>query len=272
MSAILAGCLLAACTTEPVRSDSMAVAAPAVSGSAIPVSRPISEQIPSNPTTRSAKAHTELGMAYMRSARNGVAMDEARIAIKADAGYAPAHLLMGMVYALQEQPELGRPYFEEAVRLAPGDPEINTAYGWFLCSQGKEADGLRRIEAAARNPYFTTPGNAWMSAGMCLLRMRDYPAAEDRFQRAAQSDAKNTEALIALAETLYMQDKLPRAKHWLDQAMKRVARQPPGVLWLAIRIERKLGNQSLMQVFASRLQQDYPNSNEAMLYREGKFE
>jgi type IV pilus assembly protein PilF len=234
--------------------------------------RAVSELPTTNNEQRSAKIHVELGTAYMQSGRNGVALDEARAAIASDAGYAPAHLLMALVYADQEQFAYAGPAFEQAYRLAPGDPEVNNAYGWYLCSQGREAEGLPRIEQAARNPYYATPAKAWINAGLCLMRKKDDAGAQARFQRAIQADAGNARAAIYLAQINYRNGRELAAKQWIDQAQKYMRTSNASVLWLAARIERKLGNDVTVNELGSRLRKEFPASEEYQDYLQGKFE
>lgn len=259
---LMAGATLAACVN------------PGTGGVVMPPEpqRPVFEQPTTTPGQRAARIHVELGAAYMQSGRNGVALDEARAAIASDASYAPAHMLMALVYAEQEQFQYAGPAFEQAYRLAPGDPEINNAYGWYLCSQGKEAEGLPRIELAARNPYYARPTRAWTNAGMCLLRLKDDAGAEARFLRAVQADESNARALINLAQLSYRQGKNLAAKKWIDQALKFMRVSDASVLWLASRIEKRLGNEATVNDLGSRLRKEFPESAEYQAYLQGKFE
>jgi Tfp pilus assembly protein PilF len=45
-----------------------------------------------------AKVHTELGSLYLLDGRSAIALEEARIAIAADANYAPAYNLLGLTH------------------------------------------------------------------------------------------------------------------------------------------------------------------------------
>ena len=260
---VLCAALLSACTIDA------AAPAPVQTGELVRAST----ELPSkSPARTSAKAHVELGNVYMQNGNNGVALDEARMAIAADSGYAPAHLLMAMVYASQEQFSQARPAFEEASRLAPGDPVINDAYGWFLCSQGQESQGLPRLELAARNPYYTTPTRAWTNAGWCLLRKKDDAGAEERLLRAVQADAGNVAALVSLADIAYRTDRFLRAKQWVDKAQQQMKHVDIEVLWLATRVEKKLGNRDVVQAYGDKMRSEFPGSNEYQLYLQGKFE
>jgi type IV pilus assembly protein PilF len=54
-----------------------------------------------------------------------------------------------------------------------------------------------------------------------------------------------------------------------------LANSPPGdpsTLWLAARIERKLGNRRGADQYGSTLRQRYPQSREAIAYEQGRFD
>ena len=260
---ILSGSLLlAACANQPaqtaVQTDSIA--------------RPSSDAPATSEVRAASKVHVELGTAYMQSGRLGVALDEAKLAVAYDRNYAPAHLLMALVYGNLEQLDMAGASFQEAARLAPGDPEINNAYGWYLCSQGRESEGLSRLEQAARNPYFQTPTRAWTNAGLCYLRKQDYTAAEERFIRAVQADEANYQALAYLADIAYRTERYLRAKQWADSLIQKAPETNEQVLWLALRIERKLNNKEAVANYGAKLRRDYPGSNEYQKFLQGKFE
>lgn len=142
---------------------------PQPGGSLARMERPVSEMPVASEGRRKAKVHVELGQAYFQVARYGVALDEAKAAISYDAGYAPAYQLMGLVHMFLEENQIADANFAHALSLAPGDPEIQNSYGWFLCSNGKEAAGIEMLQAAARNPYYQTPTRAHANAGLCQL-------------------------------------------------------------------------------------------------------
>lgn len=219
-----------------------------------------------------AKAHTDLGNAYMETGKFGIALDEAKEAIGYDPSYAPAHLLMAQVYAFLEQFDLAREPFERASRLAPGDPMVNNAYGWFLCTQGREQEGIARLEQAARNPYYQRPVLAWTNIGMCNLRRKDDRAAELAFMRAVQTDGSNVRALYNLSDIAYRGGNYVRAKEWMNTLQSRLPDPGPEVLWLALRIERKLGNKQTETDYAIKLRRNHMASDEYQALMQGKYD
>ncbi|MDB5800273.1 MAG: pilF [Rhodocyclales bacterium] len=239
--------------------------------STTPVERSSSDTPSLTDVRNKAKVHVDLGTAYMEG-NLGAALDEARIAVAYDKTYAPAHLLLGQVYALLEQYPQAMSAFEDAVALAPGDPEVNNAYGWFLCNRSRQKEGAARLEQAARNPYYRTPGRAWTNLGLCNLQVKDDVAAEIAFLRADQADPSNLQAKYHIAAISYRNGNLLRAREFASQLNQQPEQQSAETIWLALRIEHRLGNRSGEQKYASQLARNFPSSSENQAYQQGKFE
>ena len=102
------------------------------------IQRPVSELPATSERQAGAKIHVDLGTAYFKAGRFGVALDEARVAQAFDPDYAPVYHLFGQIYMYLDDKHAARQNLEKAATLAPGDPEINNTYGWFLCASGEE--------------------------------------------------------------------------------------------------------------------------------------
>ena len=76
-----------------------------------------------------AKLHTELASMYYSNGNLGVALEELRVATAADANYAPAYGMYGLVYMQMNDRARADASFERALRLSPNDGDINHNYG-----------------------------------------------------------------------------------------------------------------------------------------------
>ena len=218
-----------------------------------------------------AKTHTELGSLYFLEGSTAIAMEEARLALASDPNYAPAFNLLGMTHMILNEPRLAEENFQKAMRLAPGDPEIRNNYGWFLCQNGRERDSLAHFLSAARNPLYTAPTKAYTNAGICAQKTKDDKAAEDYLLTALRLAPANTLALFSLAELSYRQGRYPAARQWLTD-IERILEPTAEVLWLALRVERKLGNREAENRYANQLRRRFPGSPEQRLLGQGQFE
>lgn len=225
----------------------------------------------SDPASPRAKAHTELGTAYFQGGRMAVALDEAASAIAADSSYAPAYNLAGLVHMFLRENDKARENFERALRLAPNDPEINNNYGWLLCQTGREKDSFTYFMQAVKNPLYQTPTKPFFNAGMCALKLDDAARAEDYFVNAVMADQTNVQALYRLAEIKYRGNNLYDAKRFLGAVLDKV-QDDPAPVWLALRIERKLGNRQAEQDYATRLRRKFQGTPEYQAMIQGRFE
>ena len=220
-----------------------------------------------------ARIHTELGSMYFQAGNMAVAMEELKIAISADASYAPAHMVLALVHAyLKENSEAER-VFRRALDLAPNDPEVNNNYGWFLCQTGKERQSISYFLNAVKNPLYSTPDRAYANAGTCALKAGDLEGAAKYLQTAIRLGGDGAlMARVQLATLSYRQGNLDEAKRIIGETLKVMEPASPDALWLALRIERKLGNRNAESGFAAQLRSRYPESPEYQEFLKGNFE
>lgn len=233
--------------------------------------RPVSEQTATSDIRQRAKVHTELGSLYLLRGNMGVALEEARAALSADQGYAPAHSLMGLVYMQLHEDNAAEKSFEQALALAPGDPEINNSFGWFLCQTGRERRSMQYFQSAIKSPLYATPAMPYANAGICSLRLKDDKAAEDYFIKALRLDANNSRAIFFLADIAFRQNRLEDARKYLAELHKQTEPSPES-LWLAVRIERKIGDRDAEARYSSQLRRKFPGSPEQAKLMQGRYE
>ncbi len=224
----------------------------------------------SEPRNR-ARIRTELATLYYSAGNLGVALEEARLAVQADPGYAMAYSILGAVYMELRESELARQNFERALRLAPGDPEINHRYGWFLCQSGREAEAVHYFQQAMRNPLYPTPWRSAAAAGLCAHRKGMLREAEGYFVAALQQDPDEPTSLLHLAEIRYRQGELEEARR-LVARYNRLLEPSAESLWLALRIERRLGERTAEAAFANQLRRRFPASREFQLLQRGEYD
>lgn len=265
-SALLVGALWLA--TPALAQYEFAQQAGNVAGAPSPQQAPT----PADPRQR-ARIHTELGALYFQAGNMAVALDELRIALDADSAYVQAYSVRGLVYAALKEYEKAEADFQRALERAPGDPEVNNNYGWFLCDIGKEAQSIAYFMKALKNPLYETPGRAYTNAGTCALKAGDIDAAQDYLLKAIQ--ISNDGALLArfkLAQLLYMRGNFQESRLYLADVLRMMEPPTAEALWLGIRLERRQGNRVAEGSYAAQLRSRYPASAEYQEFLKGHFE
>jgi type IV pilus assembly protein PilF len=218
-----------------------------------------------------AKLRTELASLYFSNGNLAVALEELRNAVSADSSYAPAYGMYGLVYMQMNDNARAEENFERALRLAPNDADINHNYGWFLCQTKREEKSIEYFLQALRNPLYGTPWRSYSAAGMCTLRLKRTKDAEAFFERALKSEPDEPAALLYLGQIRYQQGNIGEARKLVARHNKLVNPSPES-LWLAVRIERKLGDRMTEQSFANQLRRRYPSSPEYQALQRGQFD
>jgi type IV pilus assembly protein PilF len=220
---------------------------------------------------RRAKVHTELGALYLGDGHFATALEEARTAVEADSSYAPAYNLLGLVHMYLKENALAEENFQHALRLAPGDPEINNNFGWFLCQANQQSRAIPYFEAAIRNPLYETPAKPLANAGICSLQIKDDKAAQDYLTKALRLDNTNGTALYWLADIQYRHDHLSDARTRID-ALHHLGEPNAASAWLGLRIARKLGDRDGEARYFGLLRRKFADSAEYQKLMRGQFE
>jgi type IV pilus assembly protein PilF len=224
----------------------------------------------SNPRNR-ARIHTELAAAYYSRGSMAVALEELRTAVASDPDYASTYSMFGVVYMELGETKLARENFEHALKLSPNDPDINHNYGWFLCQTGQEEKSIRYFLRAVSNPLYPRPWRSYTAAGVCSMRIDKLKDAEQYFRRALSLQPRDPMALLQMGQISYRQGKLGDARNYVSR-FNDVVSPTAESLWLALRVERKLGNRLAAAKLASELRHRYPDSKENLALQRGDYE
>jgi type IV pilus assembly protein PilF len=193
------------------------------------------------------------------------------MATTADSSFAPAYSMFGLVYTELREKDLAATSFERALRLSPNDGDINHNYGWFLCQNGREGESIRYFLQAVRNPLYQSPWRSYSAAGVCSQRLKNTKDAEEFFQRALKMEPDEPTALLQLAQIRYRQGQVEEARRMVMRYNKQMSPSAES-LWLALRVERKLGERVAEQSYANQLRRRFPGSPEYQAMQRGEFD
>lgn len=218
-----------------------------------------------------ARIHTELAAQYYARGMYAVALQELRESLDADARYAPAYNMLGLVHGALREDSQAEGAFRRAIDLSPGYSEAHNNYGWFLCERGRIDQALERFEAAMANPLYATPEKALANAGLCSLRRNDLKQAEGYLERALIRAPYQPVALYHMARLHLMRDNPVAARRALLRLGEVGPLDAPS-LWMGVRVERQLGDQTAESSYATQLRRRFPNSQEVHWLNSGQYD
>lgn len=226
---------------------------------------------PEDEARNRARVHTELAAGYFELGNMSVALEEVNAAVRSEPNYGPAYNVAGLIFTELRQDRLAQENFQRALRINPFDSDANNNYGRFLCERKREEEAIRYFLAALRNPLYQTPERSYVNAGLCSRRRGDMVSAEDYFQKAIKARPNQPQALFYLADIAYSRGGYDQAKAHLRR-LSDLAAASPEVLWLALRVERKLGDRDAAASYGTQLTRKFPDSKEAKALLAGRDE
>jgi len=222
--------------------------------------------------TQRAVMRVRLASEYLRLQNYHEATRNALQAFEHVPGYAPAYNVLAMISVELRDDDKARGYFKQALTSSPNDSDVLHNHGWFLCERGDTQAGIRQLQAAVRNPLYPNPDRSMLVAGQCARKAGDLAAARDFFERALKYRGDNADARLHLAEVLLQTGAIPEARRATMELLKTLNPPPAELLWLAVRVERKVGNREAEQRHAADLRKRFPESLEASKLMTGQYE
>ncbi|HJV73782.1 MAG TPA: type IV pilus biogenesis/stability protein PilW [Noviherbaspirillum sp.] len=217
-----------------------------------------------------ARIRLQLAVGYYEQRQTAVALEEIKLAVQADPSFADAYSMRGLIYMDMGETRLAEENFLQAIRLAPNEPDFSNNYGWFLCQNGREQQSIAYFDAALKSRAYRSPAKALNNAGTCSLKFGDKVAAERYFSQAFENEPGNPLTNTSLARLLFERGDYERARFYIGRVMKADV-MTAEVLWLAIKIERKLGDRAAETSLATQLRRRHGGSVEFAAYQRGAF-
>ena len=209
-----------------------------------------------------AELNYQLGARYYRNGNFELARDRLLYSIELDSKNAVAQYTLALAYEALGNLRLATESYEQAVQISPKDHKVQNAYAVFLCNQG-DFDGAGEHFATAAK--ITENDNAEITltnAGVCMMQRPDQVRAESFFREALEYRANHGEALIQLCLLKFAQGDYLASRAFLQRYLGGNI-PTPGVLYLGVQIEDKLGDERAKTEYSNRLLREFPASPEA---------
>ena len=240
--------------------------------------QPVEQAKPAGPSTdpvdveRRARVRLELASAYFSRGQTDTALEEVQRSIAAKPDLAEAYNLQGLIYASMNEDALAEESFARALKINPRDGSTLHNQGWFLCQRERFTEAQAQFAAALAIPQYREVARTHLARGVCYGRNQQWIEAEAALMRAYELEPSNPSTGLNLADVLLRRGEFERARFYVGRVNDTPGNVNAQTLWLAARIERKLGQVSSLRVLGDRLRQGFPQSPEAALFERGRFD
>ena len=221
---------------------------------------------------RRGRLRMELATGYFGRGQMETALDQVKLALQADPKLAEAYNLRGLIYANLGDDKLAEDSFRRALQLNPRDADTMHNFGYFLCQKKRYPEASAMFDQALAVPQARDPSRTWLAKGVCEAFAGRLAESEATLLRAYQLDPENPSTAVNLSEVLYRRGEYERARFYIRRVNAVPALTGSQTLWLAARIEQRLGNRSGAQELGDQLRKRFPDSREASSFEQGKFD
>jgi type IV pilus assembly protein PilF len=200
------------------------------------------------------------------------ALEETRLALLAKPDLGAAYNMRGLIYAAMGEESQADDSFARALSLNPRDANALHNRGWFYCQRGRYDEADRLFEQAIALPQYRDQPRSLAAQGLCHARAGKLDLAEQKLQRAFESDPTNPNTAYNLAEVLYRRNDIERARFYIRRINDNDSLSNAQTLWLATKIEQRAGNRMGVELFGRQLRARFPQSPQALSYERGRFD
>ena len=206
------------------------------------------------------------GIKYLESGRLDVARQDLEHAVELDDNNAEAHNALGVLYERMNLPEKADEHYRRALALDDGNMAAANNYARSLCSHGKYDQAMKLFASAIASNAYQTPWLALTSAGICAKSQGLGADAETYLRKALEANPNFAPALLEMAKISLEHNNYLSSRAFL-QRFESAAGANPESLWIGVQTEQALGNRKDAEAYRKRLQQQYPDSKEAVRSR-----
>ncbi|QPF74912.1 type IV pilus biogenesis/stability protein PilW [Roseateles sp. DAIF2] len=238
-------------------------------GGSDPVPRTASDQ---TDTDRRAGVRIELAYGYFARGQYNTALDELKQALAVRPNMPEALNLRGLVYAALGEIPLAEESFRRALGVNARDPDTLHNYGWFLCQQARYPEAFVQFDQALAQPQYRGASRSLLAKGVCEASAGQLSLAEKTLARAFELDPSNPAIAVNLAEVLYRNGQYERARFYVKRVNDQAEQLNAQSLWLALRVERRLGNTATVADLGQQLRRRFPQSPELQALDNGRYD
>ena len=214
------------------------------------------------------QARTALASAYFQAGMTVFALEEANQALILMPQHAPALVLKALVFQSQNKAEIAQKYFQQAMDLAPEDPEVTYQMAIFEC-QNKHFEAsfekFKRASDLAIGPDQAKTNWIW---GQCLRLNKQFEAANARMSDAFAQQPGVISDVLELVDLKIQLGKIIEAEKILENLNDSPSVSAQSV-WLALQLAERQNQAVKKNHWGKMLGLHFSNSAQWRAYQDG---
>ena len=211
-----------------------------------------------------AELNYQLGARYLRNGNYELARDRLLLSIELNPRNAIAHYTLALTYERLDNERLATQSYEQAIRIAPRDFNVQNAYAVFLCQKGDYDEAREHFDRAIKVTENDNSEITMTNAGVCMMQKPDRDLAEAYFRQALNRRPGYGEALLQLSLLKFSGEDYLAARAFLQRYLSSNA-PTADILYLGVRIEEELGDDRARTDYSNQILRDFPQSPEARI-------
>ncbi len=238
----------------------------------VPESKDLVTASDESDASKRARVRMELAAAYFGRGQMTTALDQVKLAIQADPTLGAAFNLRGLIYANLGEHALAEESFRQSLKFDAKDADALQNFGWYLCQQKRYAEADALFVRALAVPRYPHTARTLLAQGVCQAFAGRLEVAEETLGKSYELEPDNPSTGVNLAEVLYRRGEYQRARFYIRRVNAMPEVSSAQTLWLAARVEHKMGNAHGVQAFGRQLQERFPEARETGQYQRGAFD
>lgn len=219
-----------------------------------------------------SRIRMELASTYYAQGQFTTALDELKQAVAIDPSLPDAYEMRALIYDAMGEDARAVANYKQALSLDANNGSVLHNYGWHLCRKGQFAEADALFERAAALPQTVSTSKTLLVRGVCQISAGLYPEAEKTLVHSYELDPSNPATAFNLASVLHRRGEMERARFYIRRVNNVPAQVTAESLWLAIRIEHRLGNANGRDEMAAQLRSRFPTARETNAMELGKYD
>lgn len=209
-----------------------------------------------------AKSLTELGLAYYQLGKYNYAMENLQRSLTFDDKNSLTYQMIALIHVRQNLPDQAQLFFDKARLLAPKNYDVATDYAVFLYTEQRHREALTEFKRVIDAPFYKKKWVAYTYLGLYDLQNNQQKQAEIKFYNALKANENYSLALLEMAKIRYHKGNMMSARGFIERYFSAAGKTLEG-LQLAIKIERSLQSQDMVEQYQLELKRAFPFSDAA---------